>query len=179
MTAMTWQESSFNDAILLKLAREIAMDIRPIDEILKSYEVDTYAWDVIQQNFTFKGYLRGAIEEWNSATNTQERVRLKALAMVEEALPEFYGRMHDADEALQHKTEVLKTITKLAGLERQVGELGGGEKFTVTINLGADQQVRIEKDITPQVTIAADVEEADAIAAEWETLTSSDEEEEE
>lgn len=178
MTAMTWQESSFNDAILLRLAREIAMDIRTTDEILKTYEIDESRWQLIQQNHTFKGYLRGAIEEWSSATNAQERVRAKALAMVEESLPEFYSRLHDADEALQHKTEVLKTITKLAGLESKPGEAGGGEKFTVTINLGADQQVRIEKDITPQVTIAADVEEADLIAAEWESLTSDDEGEE-
>ncbi len=178
MTAMTWQESSFNDAILLRLAREIAMDIRPIQDILGTYEIDESKWQLIQQNHTFKGYLRGAIEVWASATNTQERVRVKALAMVEESLAEFYARMHDADEALQHKTEVLKTITKLAGLETKAGEGGGGEKFTVTINLGADQQVHIEKDITPQVTITADVEEADLIAAEWETLTSDDEDEE-
>ena len=153
MATTAVQQPSFNDAVLLKLAREIAMDIREIGDILATYEVDDYSWQSIKESYTFKAYLKGALEEWNSAINTKERVKMKALSMVEEALPEFYTRMHDSKEALQHKTEVFKTITKLAGLERTVGDVGTGEKLTVTINLGADQQLRVERDITPRVTV--------------------------
>lgn len=166
MTAITTKEPSFNDAIMLKLAREIAMDMRPLDEILALYEVDNHRWQEIQTSQIFKGYLRGALEEWNSATNTQERVRMKALFMVEESLPEFYARLHDADEALQHKTEVFKTITKLAGLEKSA-DAGTGERLTVTINLGADNQLQIEKTITPQGNLI-DAEQVEDAEFDWE-----------
>lgn len=158
MTAIIPQLPSFHDAILLKLAREIAMDIHPLDEILARHAVPQDKWDEIHANVTFQGYLRGAIEEWGSATNTAERVRLKSLAFVEEALPEFFARAHDAKENLQHKTDVLKTIAKLAGLEKNSTEASVGERLSVTINLGADHQLRVEKDITSQVTIEGHAE---------------------
>lgn len=158
MSAIMAQQSGFNDVTLLKLAREIAMDIRPLADILETHEVDAGQWAVIQNHTVFRNYLRNAIEEWNSAGNTSERVKLKTLAMVEESLPEFYARMHDKDESLQHKTDILKTIAKFAGLEKANVEASAGEKLSVTINLGADHQLRIERDVTPQVTIEGSAE---------------------
>lgn len=137
--------------MMLKLAREIAMDIQPIEAILKNLELDDGQWEEIQQNPTFKSYLRGAVEEWQSATNTAERVKLKSMAFVEEALPEFFARAHDPKEPLSAKTEVLKTVAKFAGVGGSVEGAVAGEKLTVTINLGADNQLRIERDVTPQV----------------------------
>lgn len=136
---------------MLKLAREIAMDIQPIEDILKHHQVTDGQWEEIQQNPRFKNYLRGAVEEWQSATNTSERVKLKSMAFVEEALPEFFARAHDPKEPLAAKTEVLKTIAKFAGVGGSVDGALTGEKMIVTINLGADQQLRIERDVTPQV----------------------------
>lgn len=140
-----------HDVTLLKLAREIAMDIQPVETILATLEISDDEWQNIQQNLTFRGYLRTAIEEWQSASNTQERVRLKSLAFVEEALPEFYARAHDPTENLQHKIRVLEVVAKFAGVGGNVDTALSGEKFSVTINLGADHQVRIERDVTPQV----------------------------
>lgn len=151
MTAITPKPPSFHDATLLKLAREIAMDIRPIEAVLETHGVAQSRWDEIQTLPVFQNYLRQCLEEWNSATNTQERVRLKALSMVEESLPEFYARMHDSGENLPAKTELLKTIAKFAGVGGAVETAGTGERLTVTINLGADQQLKIERDVTPQV----------------------------
>lgn len=141
----------YDDLTILKLAREIAMDIRPLEDILASAGVDDADWEAIRANPGFTKVLRRSVEEWNSAVNTQERVRLKTLAIVEEALPEFYARAHDSKEALQHKVKLLEVFGKFAGIG---GVLGSGEsvadRLTVTINLGADQQLRIEKDVTPQ-----------------------------
>lgn len=143
--------SSSNDVIMLKLARELAMDIQPLEKILEIHELSSDQWEEIQRNPRFKSYLRGAMEEWQSATNTAERVKLKSMAFVEEALPEFFARAHDPKEPLAAKTEVLKTIAKFAGVGGTVDGAVAGERLTVTINLGADNQLRIEKDVTPQV----------------------------
>lgn len=150
MTAITQPQPSFDDVVMLKLAREIAMDIKPLEDILSTHGIDQSQWLTITETHRFQGYLRGAIEEWQSATNTAERVRLKSLSFVEEALPEFYARAHDPKESLAAKTEVLKTVAKFAGVGGTVDGAVSGEKLTVTINLGADNQLRIEKDVTPQ-----------------------------
>lgn len=151
MAVTTELSASNNEVTMLKLAREIAMDIQPVEDILKRLDVSDDQWEEIQQNPRFKSYLRGAVEEWQSATNTAERVKLKSMSFVEEALPEFYARAHDPKEPLSAKIEVLKTVAKFAGVGGQVDGAVSGEKLTVTINLGSDNQLRIERDITPQV----------------------------
>ena len=78
--------------------------------------------------------------------------------MVEEALPEFYARMHDPKEPLPAKTDVLKTIAKFAGVGgSDFNAAVGGEKLSVTINLGSDHQLRIEKEVTSKVIDHEDI----------------------
>lgn len=136
---------------LLKLAREIAMDIRPIEEILKIHEVSDEDWGRIQNNANFQTLLRTEVEAWNAATNAAERVRLKSLYFVEESLPEFFARAHDRREPLNSKVEVLKTVAKLGGVGGTAETGVQGEKLMVTINLGSDQTLKIEKDVTSKV----------------------------
>lgn len=142
---------SFDDVTMLKLVREIAMDFRSIDEILEAHRIPREDFELLRENEVFLSRLRSAIEEWNSATNTPERVRLKSLFFVEEALPEFYARAHDPKEGLAAKVEILKTIAKFGGVGGTVEGAVTGERMTVTINLGADHNLRIEKDITPTI----------------------------
>lgn len=121
------------------------MDIHPLDEILNSHEISTDRFEIIKANARFQALLRQQVEEWNSALNTGERVKLKALSAIEEAMPEFYARMHDPKETLPAKVKVLEAFSGLAGLGKngQAAQGGGGEKFSVTINLGADKQLTI------------------------------------
>lgn len=150
MPAITSKEPSFNDVTLLKLAREIAMDMRTTEEILEAHGVTSDQWALIGEMPLFQNYLRQCVEEWHSAVNTQERVKLKSMAFVEEALPEFYARAHDPNESLNAKVEVLKAVARFAGVGGSVDGSVNGERLSVTINLGADHQLKIEKDITPQ-----------------------------
>lgn len=133
----------------LKLAREIAMDIRPLDDILSAHGIDQGRWETISAAPNFQNLLRSEVEAWNSATNAAERVRLKSLAFVEEALPEFYARAHDEREPLNSRVEILKTVAKFAGVGGTSMEGASlGEKLMVTINLGTDHSLRIEKNVT-------------------------------
>lgn len=146
------QMSGSDDSQMLKLAREISMDIRSVEDILISHEISSAQWDIIATHPSFVRYLRSCIEEWGSAVNTSERVRLKSLAFVEESLPEFYARAHDPKEGLAAKTEVLKAVARFAGVGIAAVSGVSGERMSVVINLGADHSLRIEKDITPTLT---------------------------
>lgn len=141
------------DAKFLRLSREIAMDIHPLEEILKRAEVSPAQWEFVRVNKRFQDLLAQQIEAWNSATNTQERVRIKSLSFVEEALPEFFSRAHDKNESLNSKVEILKTVSKFAGLDRSGSDgVDLGTRFSVTINLGT-QTVKIDKELPSGVTI--------------------------
>lgn len=142
----------FDETLLIRLAREISMDIRPVEDILEAYKLTETEWALIRVQPRFLEYLSQMIQEWESATNTQERVKLKSLAFVEEALPEFFSRAHDPLNPLPAKVEILKTVARFAGIGATVDGGTSGEKLSVTINLGGDRQVRIERDITPRVT---------------------------
>lgn len=136
---------------LIKLAREIAMDIQPIDKILSMLNMASDQYRQISQAPAFQRILSQQMEEWNAASNTAERVRLKSQAFVEEALPEFFARAHDKAETLSSKVEILKTVAKFAGLEKQFVDANPGEKFSVIINLGGGDSIRVEQELPVKV----------------------------
>jgi hypothetical protein len=150
---MTPLQVSYTDVTLLKLAREIAMDIHPLETILANHNVTIEDFDRIRTLPRFQQYLEGEMVAWGSALNTHERVKLKSAAVMETWLPELYARMHDRNENLNAKVEAGKLVAKLAGMGIEKASINGegGERFSVTINLGEDKNIRIEKDITPKV----------------------------
>lgn len=137
---------------LVALAREIAMDMKQLPDILKELSITSQQFEVIKQSAYFKHVLAQEIADWNSALNTQERVKLKSQSIIELSLEEFYARMHDAKEPLSAKVELLKTLAKIGGVDSTKTEAAAGERFTVTINLGADHKLTFDKPaVTPQV----------------------------
>lgn len=141
-----------DDATFVKLAREVAMGMNDISSILEKTNIDQNTWETISKHPRFRAILEQEVLAWESATNTNERVRVKSAAIVEEWLPELFTRMHDPAENLNAKIEAGKLVARLAGMgvsNAQVTE--GGERFSVTINLGADNQLKFEKELPPKV----------------------------
>lgn len=144
-----------SELTLLKLSREIAKDIHPIETILERHGIDLKLWGEISQLPRFVALLQSQAEEWNAASNTPERVKVKSLSFIEELLPEMYERAHDPRENLSAKVELMKTIGRFGGVGASEGGGNIGEKLSVTINLGADNQLTFEKDVTPRVIESA------------------------
>jgi hypothetical protein len=139
---------------LAALAREVAMDIKVLPDILKHYKLteETYI-DICKVPF-YKRALEVATIEWNSALSTHERLRIEAAASLEDALPGLSARMNNKDETLPAATEVGKLFAKIAGIgEPERGGAAATEKFTITINLGADKKLEFTKDVTPVIPI--------------------------
>ena len=146
------------DKLFVVLAREIAMDINELDVILKNHEIDQSRWSQIQTNPRFQMLLSQQVQEWNNALNTQERVKLKALAAIEEAMPEFFQRMHDPHENLPAKVKAFEAFGNIAGLgKNQMGGAPSGEKFSVVINMGPDRSIKVTADNDKSPPQAIDV----------------------
>ncbi len=140
------------DLLMRRLAREIAIDQQELDVIIDRAGIDPRKFQQISKLPTFQKYLQEELTNWHAATNTTERVKLKASAMIEEWLPEAFAQMHNDQAPLLHKTEVAKLISRLGGMDKgPVGMDSVGERFQVTINLGSDSKLNFDKQVTSKV----------------------------
>lgn len=146
------------DQKLLVIAREVAMDIFPINDILKFTNTSPSEFTRIQEMHRFQSYLKSEMEVWSSALNTHERVKIKAAAQMEFALPELNNRLHDLNEPLAAKIKVAELISKLAGMGMQNANINGdmGDRFTVTINLGNDHKLEYTEKIIEGEVVQAE-----------------------
>lgn len=142
---------------LISLAREIAMDMKELPAILTELSITPEQFDKIKSSKVFQHVLAEEVANWGSALNTQERVKLKSQAMIEMSLEEFYARMHDAKEPLNAKVELLKTLAKIGGVDTTKSEQAAGERFMVTINMGADHKLVVDQPMVTQKVIDGEV----------------------
>lgn len=163
VTAIPEEIKYEDDIFLIRLAREIAINHYPLKEVLRKRGIlspNDPRWLKISRLPRFHTILENEISNWQSATNTHERTKLKAAAMIEEWLPEANSRLNDLKENLPAKVELAKLITKIAGMgiEKMGIEGEGGTKVSININLGADQKLGFNKEVTPKVISAEAVD---------------------
>ena len=146
------------DGLYLSLARAIAMDLQELEDVLKAHGVTHNEWDEIREHPRFQAFLKSSVEDWNKPLNTPERIRLKALAMVELGLEEMWRALHDVKEPLTARVELFKTVAKMGSVdvEKRVDVANGEAKFSVVINLGADNQLKISAPTLPAKVIDVD-----------------------
>jgi uncharacterized protein (UPF0147 family) len=143
--------NDLSDITLVKLANELAVNHFPIEHTLKTLNIDDSTWDHIQRLPRFQQLLRTAIEDWHSAANTHERLKLRAASVVEESLPEMHARSFDPNEPLNAKVEVWKLLARIGNVGVTGTNMeGGGERFSITINLGNDKLL-FDKQLPPKV----------------------------
>jgi len=145
--------SMYDEAKLVKLARQIAMGIKDLPDILFDNGMTLMEFNSIKQNPHFCQLLESEIKSWESAGNTQDRVRIKAGALLEEYLPELYARLNDRQEPLMGKIKALEHLSRMAGFgDRDIPQIGTpGDRVHVVINLGADSKLVYDKQLPPKV----------------------------
>ena len=143
-----------DDLMLVRLAREIAMDHHELEEILKRYGIDVLQWDRISKDKYFVSILQGEIVSWNESGNTHERSKLKAAAVIEEWLPEAHKMLHARGETLTARVGLAQLLAKIAGMGAAAMNVEGGsmgERFVININLGEEKKIQLEKVINMEV----------------------------
>jgi hypothetical protein len=135
---------------LVKLAKEIAVDIRDLPVILKDYGLSKRDFENIKEHPAFKRIYDAAVIEWNSADSTNKRLNILSAFGLEQCLPHIIARIMRQDEDLNKIVAAGKLLSDIAGVGPKAGQQSGsGEKFSINISLGADTKIRVEKDITP------------------------------
>lgn len=134
---------------LAKLAREIAMNIKPLDAVLSLYKITPEQYEKIKVHEFFARALDQFIIEWNSAKSVHDRIRIESAIILEDAMPGLAGRMAKESESLASVVETGKLLANLSGIGKEKERGNPGDKFSITINLGEDTKLKFEKDITP------------------------------
>lgn len=152
-TALANVASFEEDGKLLAMAREIAMDILPIETIIANYGMTAHRFAVVRELPRFQQYVEHEILVWGTSLNASQRVKVKSISLIEEWLVHLNSEMHAATSTLASKVEAGKLVARLAGLGLNVAEAAGqSEQFSVTINMGDDRQVKIGRVITAAQT---------------------------
>ena len=140
------------------LVRELAMNLYDVPVILKKHNLSEAQYTLLTENPLFQRTLEAATIEWNAPQSTNKRLALEAAIALEDALPTVASRLSKATEPLPGVVELAKLLAKVAGIGEGPQQQGGGERFKIIINLGADT-LNIEK-FRPAITL----EHADAPA---------------
>jgi hypothetical protein len=132
------------------LVTEIAKDVVEIDNILLHLNITRDEYLRLSGTRAFKEALVVAQTEWQGATNTHKRVKLKAAAIVEELIMKVFFACTKDDQPLNSKVKALETIAKIGGLgalEPAAGTREGtmGNIFNLQINYseGNTEQVQL------------------------------------
>ena len=137
------------------LAREIAMDIFPLEQILELHRMGEEEWARIQANTKFQQILGDMVREWNATATTRERVRTKAATGLESTLEVYIRAITDDNIPLAQRVEAGKFLARLGELDggRDVLGLGGGG-VTININTGGKPPVTIDVTSNPLRSLA-------------------------
>ena len=139
---------------LAALAREIAMDIFDLPQILELHRLSDEEWGSIQSHHKFKEMLRQMTMEWNSASNTAERVKVKAATGLESVLENYIRDINDATIPLGQRVEAGKFLARLGELGPDTINGAGGSAFSITLNIGATQS-RVDVERRPVLELEA------------------------
>jgi hypothetical protein len=135
------------------LAREIAFDIFPMEDIIALHKLSDEEWAKIQANQRFQQMLASMTREWASAANTRERVKMKAATGLESVLETYIREIIDPQIPLTQRVEAGKFLAKLGELGPEAHILGGAGGSSVTINIstgGSKPPLTIEGGVLPE-----------------------------
>lgn len=137
-----------------RLAREIARDLIPLDQICERYKVDEETYRRILHHPLFQQRYQEELDIWNASTPRAitERISAKSATMIEESLIEVYELIHDRSIPMLPKIKALEWASRLAGVGQQEGkDMLPGERVRFNIFIG-DKKVSFEQD-APMKTV--------------------------
>jgi hypothetical protein len=122
---------------LAQLAREVAMDIFPLADVLKLHQLTDEDWLQVQENPRFKAMVEQMVREWNSAASTRERVKIKAATGLESQLETLIRGLSDEAIPYTQRVEGAKFLARIGEIEGSFSGEGGASPFAININIGS------------------------------------------
>ena len=142
-----------------RLAVDLAMGIKTPAEVAQDYGLTPADLKLrLSKDKQLQHQVRELRQMWNDPTNVTERVRVKAGAMVEDALMDLWHMMTNPENHPGTRLDVHRHLSKLADVEpKRDATDAQGSRFSVIINLpGQSEPMRV----VAEQTAALDAEHA-------------------
>ena len=122
---------------LRALAQELASGIQEPDDIFEQLGFTQAEYDKLANDRVFKELLVSAVSEWNAASNTQKRVKLKSAVAVENVIHHLAAAIEDPNEPLSSKSSAFLALMKAGSIGNPdpVAVGGVGNSFKLEIHL--------------------------------------------
>ncbi len=125
------------------IATALAAGLVTFEEVPGHFNVNPEVWDEFKFNPAFKRVYDEAKTIWSGDLNSSKRVKLKALAMLEDSLPVLHKIMYDDSIHVSNRLEAVKQTARLAGAEQQEAAAAGvGAPFRLEINIGTEDGMK-------------------------------------
>jgi hypothetical protein len=144
MTTEQLQPAEVFAVDLAMLAREIAMDIFPLEQIIELHRLSDEEWKKIQDTPKFQEMLGQMVAEWNATSSTRDRIKIKAATGLESQIEVFIRDIGDLSIPLAQRVEAGKFLARLGELDGVGLGAGAGGGFNITLNIGAAPQLHVE-----------------------------------
>lgn len=141
VTATVTLPKDFGIPQMSALAHDLAIELLPVDDILKSHNLTREQYDYMLKVPVFDAMLKQACELWHKPSSVPDRLALQAQLIVEKTLPVVGGRMRSEREDLPAVIEGMKAVMKLGGLGEAKQIQGPQDRFVINIDLGGDRLV--------------------------------------
>ena len=142
-------EATLTPALVAGLAREIAIGLRDMGDILASFKITPATYEKLKTNEFFTKAVDTYRIEWHSAPNTANRMQLECAATAEQGLPHAYARAISGNEPFNHVVDFFKWCSDVGGLKKDPSRGQPGERFQITINLGTDTKIEYDGSRAP------------------------------
>jgi len=130
--------ADIDEGTIVKIAREVVMQIRPMAEVLKELELTENDFYEISKNPFYTLAKEQYALEWGAVLTTNDRVKLKSSVVLEESIATLAGRMLGPNEPLAAVADIAKFFAKTAGLGEGRPDGRSSERFTIHIDLGGN-----------------------------------------
>ena len=130
-----------SDEIKLRtLASELAKDIEDLPIILTRLGLTQPEYEELCDTKMFRAMLDQAYHEWQGATNTGKRIKLKAAINIEEALPSMHAAIVNEKENLASRVKAFEVMARIGGLGNPEPQMASqGATFQLTIHYSDDK----------------------------------------
>ena len=141
---------------LAALAAELGAKLLPTEEVLKRFGLTPLDLKQLLQDPQFRHMITDFRREWNSPMSAKDRIKLKALLMVEDNLMTLHQLFNNDLTNPTARLAAYDQMVKLADAAPKREAAGdGGSQFHLTLNLGAHAAEPFTIDAATQATIAA------------------------
>jgi hypothetical protein len=126
-----------------RLAWELVAQIAPLQDILRRWGMNYDQLKAKLRDPLFRSMVQETKKIWKSELNTKERIRIKSQLLVEDSLLEMFHIINDRDKAPQARIDAFEKLAKIGDLTEKDKNPSMGERVTISINLGAEQPMKI------------------------------------